>query len=914
MAIRFVATAGNINNSGLSELLPWPTAAKVNASVLAPGDVILFKGSDSFPETITCPNSGVALNPIIFGSYGTGQASFPGSDAITSWSGAGPTYTSSVTTSPNQVFKNNVRLVKGASAGALNDQEWFWVGGVLSFRNDAGAPTLITTSSRDNGFNCNGKSHLVIQDLNFQEHNLRNIAFAGASHDDIVIQRCTAERAFLLGIASTTGNVTTNVTVQSCNVGWCGATGIEVHKDSSPWTIRYNVVYNCSQLCDVSYPNDVLKYSGGIRCWSDNNTITGVLIDHNIVRDIGKLPSGSYVAFAATGGAGGVGIWMDTVKLACIISNNIVSGCQTDGIRIEYSWDQLVIRCIIYGTVAEAGGLGPGAAITAFSGADTVKRNKFYHLTVYGNAQGIAVFGRGSSIIPDNCIDNEVVNCVSFGNATRQIDARFGGENDGVNGHGNIYQKNCLGPDTGTPVMWGNGVFKSYTNWDAADVPHNSIKADPLFVDAVSHDFNLQSGSPCINAGQALPGYNDGRTDLGAIERESSTTLIRVGNKRITGFSQIFLNGSITPHGTVNAINLSGNPSPAGYDPTRLGSDLIVGRNWANLNIGLDGGRQALIDEGGFFVNANPQNFPPIGASVEISTIFGKVVQFPQYVKQSHPEIVGQSYAPSVSNRFDFPMYGSQPGEQIWIRSHSRWMPGASNIILGVPTFSARNTDLNGVSCGTPAQGNGSAAWKLWFLWQQGTNAAGVRTGANSASRQENVLTNSDRHALSAGQIGSQGGTQTQITNTSASVVRQTAQKGAPNKPIGLASEGLAGLTGAGEMFYNGLLTGRCTNGEWYEDVHAHIVTSPTTFVNLHASRKISTGGGTVLDLSSNYAWVSWDCTCNPLYLIILGYIGYQLGGNKSSQNCMADPQFHQWGPFEVSKAFDPYTMRNYVL
>ena len=47
-----------------------------------------------------------------------------------------------------------------------------------------------------------------------------------------------------------------------------------------------------------------------------------------------------------------------------------------------------------------------------------------------------------------------------------------------------------------------------------------SVSADPLFIDVAKHDFRLRSGSPCIEAGQAVKDLPPPTPDIGVFEFE----------------------------------------------------------------------------------------------------------------------------------------------------------------------------------------------------------------------------------------------------------------------------------------------------------------------------------------------------------------------------------------------------------
>ncbi len=64
-----------------------------------------------------------------------------------------------------------------------------------------------------------------------------------------------------------------------------------------------------------------------------------------------------------------------------------------------------------------------------------------------------------------------------------------------------------------------NDVYGQSTNWDECTPGAGSFSLDPLFVNAAGNDFTLQTGSPCIDAGNPSTQYNDRdatRNDMGA--------------------------------------------------------------------------------------------------------------------------------------------------------------------------------------------------------------------------------------------------------------------------------------------------------------------------------------------------------------------------------------------------------------
>lgn len=71
----YVSNHGNDRSAGTSQNHPWQTIGRVDRAGLKPGDVVLFRGGDSFTDTTLTPHtSGTSKSPIVFGSYGGGDA------------------------------------------------------------------------------------------------------------------------------------------------------------------------------------------------------------------------------------------------------------------------------------------------------------------------------------------------------------------------------------------------------------------------------------------------------------------------------------------------------------------------------------------------------------------------------------------------------------------------------------------------------------------------------------------------------------------------------------------------------------------------------------------------------------------------------------------------------------------------
>ena len=100
------ATGGTDAASGLSDQEAWGTITKVNSFNFQPGNSILFKRGETWREQITVSSSGTKENPITYSSYGTGPKPVINlAETITGWSvHSGNIYVANVDYNVYQVF------------------------------------------------------------------------------------------------------------------------------------------------------------------------------------------------------------------------------------------------------------------------------------------------------------------------------------------------------------------------------------------------------------------------------------------------------------------------------------------------------------------------------------------------------------------------------------------------------------------------------------------------------------------------------------------------------------------------------------------------------------------------------------------------------------------------------------------
>jgi hypothetical protein len=69
----YLSSSGNDSYSGTSKLTPWKTLSKLDSMQFQPGDTIHFKKGDEWLGRFKITESGSAINPICFTSYGEGD-------------------------------------------------------------------------------------------------------------------------------------------------------------------------------------------------------------------------------------------------------------------------------------------------------------------------------------------------------------------------------------------------------------------------------------------------------------------------------------------------------------------------------------------------------------------------------------------------------------------------------------------------------------------------------------------------------------------------------------------------------------------------------------------------------------------------------------------------------------------------
>ncbi len=302
--IYYVSALGSDSNNGLSPSAPWLTVNQVNNSTFYPGDTILFRGGDTFSDSILYfHQSGTAAQPIMFGSYGTGQAILTNEVNIYDQCGL--------------IFQN--LSVQGSGAGistsigivAYNDLAGYqlpitvmnctitgWANGVVIGSSNGGSYNGITISNCDTSSNRDGGITIYAGNQNNQ-----NVVITGCTANNNTGDVANTGSATGIGIyvSNTDGGVISNCTASGNGIDnactFTGPAGIVVCYSNSI-TIKNCVTYNNQTgtaydgdgiYLNNDVTNSVVEYcisyqngGSGIICGSGDAFWTGNTIRYNI--------------------------------------------------------------------------------------------------------------------------------------------------------------------------------------------------------------------------------------------------------------------------------------------------------------------------------------------------------------------------------------------------------------------------------------------------------------------------------------------------------------------------------------------------------------------------------------------------------------------------------------------------------
>ena len=291
---------------------------------------------------------------------------------------------------------------------------------------------------------------------------------------------------------------------------------------------------------------------------------------------------------------------------------------------------------------------------------------------------------------------------------------------------------------------------------------------------------------------------------------------------------------------------------PAGYDPARLGAELLAGESWQGLVAAgtPDQGWANVTRNGKFSIGSSaiPSSPSVLGIFPDPHGTFGQVLR-----------------------------YRTPAGTSVTIEDHRTFKPSAR--VWARSTFLFRGTDPAGFTAKTRTPGE-SGTLKLVFLFPEGNK-----------TRMDWVLTSSGFLAHGCPRHGNPAAVQVPMTSSGAGVP--------PPEPAGPFRGVYVTSKPAGVAAHDLL-----RNGDWYEFVLNYETTGPTSYLHRWFLRRLTVNG----------AWAPWPTPvwvgCATTNGTPMRYHEIWRTGNKSGA---ADAeQFLFLGPWEVTSAPDPYGWDRY--
>jgi hypothetical protein len=470
----YVSTSGSDSNSGRDPATPWQTVTKVNGASLLPGDVVLFKGGDTFSGTTLNPTvSGVNGQPIVYGSYGYGRATISTSalDGV-------------ILGNISWITIRDLIIVGGATAMGAK-------GGINAFSSVAPAAA----------------GNIVLDSLDISQF-MNGIEIGGS--------------------LATTGY--SNVTINNCDLHGNRDNGLLTYSNAawvagSPAYSNSNVtVTNCRAYSNLGNAANTTSQSG--------NGLILASVNGGTISNCTTYSNGANNAFT---GGGPVGCWTYqsnnvTIKNCLSYSNRSNTTADGDGFDIDINSTNCVIEyCLAYDN--------NGAGILVWNGTTADHHNNTVRYNIlWGNGRSTSAAGFYGEITTGGTISNLAVynNTVYAKPNATPVDVSAAeitsGTYSGVTFRNNVFytasatnavvrnaaasatsavlmQGNAYYGPTVNAVKWGATTYTSLATWRAAVAGQEQIAASNVGVLGTDPVLSSPSTAPTVTDASTMTTY-----------------------------------------------------------------------------------------------------------------------------------------------------------------------------------------------------------------------------------------------------------------------------------------------------------------------------------------------------------------------------------------------------------------------
>jgi len=498
-----------------------PSTANTQSANLDPDDFLLASDVGGDIRTTLSPSTsadGTSGHPITYGAEVGTTPVFNRAVVITGWTQyAGDNDIWEVARDPevDQVWMDGQFGDRKTSIGAcVNEYDWYWASNVLYiWTGSANDPDSYYTTVEGQeinarAINLGGNSYLTFDGLTAK--NARHGMDIWQS-DHIIVQNSIFEWNWMAGvqIGGSAGGPYVGCRINDNIARYNGDQGISSNYNGVVMSDHQFNRNECYENGRYQYYFPYLEYqhewTGGLKHWTNDDDITGADVEtcENLCYDNGRDRTGEDVIAQR-----GNGIWFDNIHGTSdnplICRNNCCYGNEGCGLFIEIS-DYVYAFGNLFFDNADSIHTGSPcpAQIKINTRSDwTSNYHRIYNNTCVGGAVGIEI--SGTNVTTGELSYNTVKNNIAVGASLACLRAFQGGEN-GDDGTGNVYERNCFGAEATDFLRWDSTYHDTYDAFiSASGQTDNNIEADPSFTNSGSDDYTLASDSPCIGDAENL--------------------------------------------------------------------------------------------------------------------------------------------------------------------------------------------------------------------------------------------------------------------------------------------------------------------------------------------------------------------------------------------------------------------------